>query len=78
MCRNKALLNNMNSNEIEEWANSVLNELSKISNLKEDEFIFLAGDKYRKYLISHMNNYKIPLKGLGIGKQLRYLKETLK
>ena len=71
-------LNEMNSNEIKEWANSVLNELSKVSNIKEDEFIFLAGDKYRKYLISHMNNYKIPLKGLGIGKQLKYLKENLK
>jgi len=69
-------LNEMNSNEIEKWANSVLNELSKLSDIKNDEFIFLAGDKYRKYLILHMNNYKIPLKGLGIGKQLKYLKEN--
>ena len=71
-------LNEMNSNEVKEWANSVLNELSKVCDIKKDEFIFFAGDKYRKYLISHMNNYKIPLKGLGIGKQLKYLKENLK
>ena len=71
-------LNEMNSNEVKEWANSVLNELSKVCDIKKDEFIFFAGDKYRKYLISHINNYKIPLKGLGIGKQLKYLKENLK
>ena len=71
-------LNGMNSNEVKEWANSVLNELSKVCDIKKDEFIFFAGDKYRKYLISHINNYKIPLKGLGIGKQLKYLKENLK
>ena len=71
-------LNEMTSDEIKEWANSVLNKLNKITDLNNDEFIFLAGDKYRKYLISHINNYKIPLKGLGIGKQLKYLKESLK
>ena len=68
-------LNNMNSKEIKEWANKVVNQLNKITNLENDEFIFLAGDKYRKYLTHNLKNYKIPLKGLGIGKQLQYLKE---
>ncbi|HIH25724.1 hypothetical protein J4476_03395 [Candidatus Woesearchaeota archaeon] len=71
-------LNNMNSKEIKLWADNVLVKLSKIADLKNDEFIFLAGDNYRKYLISSINNYKIPLKGLGIGKQLHYLKEKTK
>ena len=69
-------LNNMKDKEIKLWAEKVLSELKKIANLKEDEIIFLAGEKYRKYLISEINNHKIPLKGLGIGKQLKFLKEN--
>lgn len=68
-------LNKMCSNEIKEWANLVLNQLRKLTDLENDEFIFLAGDRYRKYLIPYLQNYKIPLKGLGIGKQLKFLKE---
>ena len=68
-------LNKMSKNEIKIWAKKVINKLDKLTDLKKDEFTFLAGEKYRKYLIPHLNNYKIPLKGLGIGKQLKYLKE---
>jgi len=68
-------LNKMKSKEIEKWAEDVLNQLKKVSNLDEDEFIFLAGENYRKFLISHIKNYKIPMKGLCIGKQLKWLKE---
>jgi len=71
-------LNTMHSEEIKEWANKIINKLEKMINLKEDEIIFLAGDKYRKYLIPHIHNYNIPLKGLGIGRQLKYLKEKTK
>jgi len=68
-------LNNMSSKEVRTWADNVLNKLKEVSDLKNDEFIFLAGERYRKYLIPKITNYKIPLKGLGIGKQLKYLKE---
>jgi cytoplasmic iron level regulating protein YaaA (DUF328/UPF0246 family) len=71
-------LNNFKEDEIKSWAEKILNELSRQANLKEDEFIFLAGEKYRKYIIPKINNYKIPLKGLGIGKQLKFLKENIK
>jgi len=71
-------LNKMSLEEIESWAGKVIEELKKVSNLQEDEFIFLAGEKYRKYLIPCINNCKIPLKGLGIGKQLKFLKENAK
>ena len=60
------------------WANNVLQDLRKVADLNNDEFIFLAGENYRKYLIPHIKNYKIPLKGLSIGKQLQYLKERTK
>jgi len=69
-------LNNMKDDEIKLWADKVIESLSKEADLKSDEFIFLAGEKYRKYLIPNIINYKIPLKGLGIGKQLKFLKEN--
>lgn len=66
-------LNNMRSNEIKEWSKRVINELKTLTDLKNDEFTFLAGEKYRKFLIPELNNVKIPMKGLKIGKQLQWL-----
>lgn len=71
-------LNKMSDKEIKEWSNNVLSKLNKLTDLNEDEIIFLAGERYRKHLILHIKNYKIPLQGLGIGKQLKYLKEKVK
>jgi len=71
-------LNNLKEEEIRLWAEKVLEYLKKQADLNDDEFIFLAGDKYRRYLISKINNYKTPLKGLGIGRQLKFLKENTK
>ena len=71
-------LNKMSSNEIKEWANSVIIQLQKVSDLDNDEFLFLAGDNYRKFLLPHIKDYKIPMLGLGIGKQLKWLTEKIK
>ena len=71
-------LNKMSSNEIKEWANSLLKQLQKVSDLDKDEFVFLAGNNYRKFLLPHIKNYKIPMFGLGIGKQLKWLTEKIK
>jgi hypothetical protein len=72
-------LNKMSQNQIKDWSNSILNELKKSSNINTDEFIFLAGIKYRKYILPFIKNYKIPMQGLSIGKQLQWLsKEVLK
>ena len=71
-------LNKMTSNEIKEWANSVLKQLQKVSDLDNEEFIFLAGNNYRKFLLPRIKNYKIPMLGLGIGKQLKWLTERIK
>ena len=70
-------LNLMSSEEIKEWADKIIKQLKEVIDLKKDEVIFLAGENYRKYLIPHIHNYKIPLKGLGIGRQLKYLKEKI-
>ena len=66
-------LNNMRSNEIKEWSKKVIYELKSLTDLEKDEFTFLAGEKYRKFLIPELSNVKIPMKGLKIGKQLQWL-----
>jgi len=71
-------LNNMKSSEIKQWADNVIGQLKESADLKNDDFIFLAGNNYRKYLIPYIKNYKVPMKGLGIGKQLQYLKDKTK
>lgn len=67
-------LNKMSVKEIKRWAERVLMELEKEADLNKDEIIFLAGERYRRYLIPSIKHYKIPLERLSIGKQLQYLK----
>lgn len=71
-------LNNMSQEERQEWAKTIISQLEKLADLDNDLFIFLAGKNYYEYLIPKMKNYELPLKGLGIGKQLKFLKERLK
>ena len=71
-------LNDMRSFELNDWSSSVLSELKKLVDIESDEFIFLAGVNYRKFLIPHLNHYKIPMLGLGIGRQLQWLSERIK
>lgn len=71
-------LNKMSSNEIKDWTIFVLNQLQKVSDLDKDEFVFLTGNNYRKFLLLHIKNYKIPMFGLTIGKQLKWLNEKIK
>lgn len=66
-------LNKMRSKEIEEWAKEVINQLKSVADLKNDKFTFLAGDKYRKHLLTELNQVEIPMKGLKIGEQLQWL-----
>ncbi len=68
-------LNNMRSEEMKVWANLVINQIREVCSVEDSEFTFLAGDKYREYLLPHIGNYKLPLKGLRIGEQLQKLKE---
>ncbi len=52
-------LDDKDDDEIQEWAAEILEMLKLQADLQEDEFIFLAGLNYRKYLIPHIKNYKI-------------------
>lgn len=70
-------LNKMSANERQKWAEQVLAQLNQTINLKSDKVIFLAGEKYREFLIPELKNHSIPFKGLGIGMQLKLLKEKV-
>ena len=65
----------MNSQERKDWAAQILCTLQKEIDLRTDEVVFLAGNTYRQHLLPHITHYTIPLQGLGIGRQLKFLKE---
>ena len=68
-------LNTMSAAEIKRWAAGVLRQLAGQANLQNDHFIFLAGAKYRKYLLPHLQHVEIPFEGLTIGRQLHELSQ---
>jgi hypothetical protein len=70
-------LNEKKVYEIKEWAEKVVTLIKEKHDLNKDKFIFLCGIKYRKYILPYLKNYKIPLVGLGIGKQLAFLKNEI-
>jgi len=70
-------LNDMRAHEIKTWADSVLRQLQQSGDLQNDRLIFLAGARYRKYLIPYISIYDVPLQGLAIGKQLQFLKSRV-
>ena len=69
----------MKSKDIQVWADNVLEQItSKCYDLDNTQFIFLAGDKYRKFLIPKMPHHSVPMQGLGIGYQLQWLQTRIK
>ncbi|MDQ7030699.1 MAG: hypothetical protein Q9O62_13430 [Ardenticatenia bacterium] len=68
-------LNKMSDRERRNWAAKVVSQLQEHSDLGNDHFVILAGQKYRQYLLPHLRSYEVPLAGLPIGKQLQFLKE---
>ena len=68
-------LNTMSAKEVKEWSERVLRDLASRADLQQDQFTFLAGAKYRKYLVEHLSHVEIPLEGLTIGRQLLRLSQ---
>jgi hypothetical protein len=66
-------LNTMSADAIRSWAERVLAQLQAKTNLRQDHFIILAGNKYRHDLLPHLACYELPLEGLRIGEQLQFL-----
>jgi cytoplasmic iron level regulating protein YaaA (DUF328/UPF0246 family) len=64
--------------EYNQWVKTVIKQLDEI--ITEDVVVdFYCGKKYRDGLIPHLTRkgikYHIPLEGMGIGQQLKFLKE---
>lgn len=70
-------LKNMKLEERKEWALKVVKQLELVENIENTNFIFLAGERYREYLLPKINNYEVPMKGLSFGNQLNFLKEKI-
>jgi len=70
-------LNNMSTTQVKAWSQKVIDKLDKCTDLQNDHFVFLAGEKYRRFLLPHIQHYEIPLKGLMIGQQLSWLKKRI-
>lgn len=70
-------LNTMREREVRAWSERVLEQMrGKVG--AGDEVIFLAGERYRKYLAPHFTTVSVPMQGLGIGRQLAFLKHATK
>ena len=50
-------LEDKSTRERRAWADTVLNDLIKVSDLEHDEFIVLAGEVYHENLLPHMNHF---------------------
>ncbi len=70
-------LNTKKDTAIKTWAKKVLRQLGTKTDLKKDEFILLAGERYRRHLAPYLTHVRIPLQGLGLGRQLQFLKRAL-
>ena len=70
-------LNTMSVKDKKAWAKKVLEDLFYIEDLDDTHFIILAGMNYRKYLVSELPHYEVPMEGLPIGKQLQWLTQQL-
>jgi hypothetical protein len=68
-------LNEMSAAEVKSWAAKVIRQIKRVSDIENTKYIFLAGYRYRKYLLPALKDYAIPLQGLKIGEQLSKLKE---
>ncbi len=66
-------LNRMGKAERERWAKDVLQRLRRVADLQHDDFLILAGERYRESLLPYLTHHTIPMEGLGIGKQLAFL-----
>jgi len=69
-------LKNMNIAERRAWSTEVLLELKSKENISDTKFIVLAGNNYRADIMNALPISVVPLKGLGIGKQLQWLKNN--
>ena len=54
----------------------VADQLCVVADLSTDR-VGSWRERYRKYLLPHISNYEVPLRGLAIGKQMKFMKEEI-
>lgn len=70
-------LNKMSTRQVQVWVDQVLEQLKGRVDLSKDHFVLLAGQKYRKFLMPRLASCEVPMQGLTIGRQLRFLSERV-
>lgn len=69
----------MNINERRKWADIVLKRMQEEGlDIKNDQFVILAGNAYSEFLVKEMTNIELPYKGKRIGEILKFLSKQLK
>ena len=68
-------LNKKSDRDIRSWADIVFTSLREKTDITRDNFVLLAPEKYRRHLVGQLSHHTIPMQGLGIGRQLKWLKE---
>jgi len=66
-------LNTLPVDEVRAWSARVFGQLESEFDLKADRFIFLAGEKYRRFLVPKLAHVEMPLAGMRIGEQVSWL-----
>jgi hypothetical protein len=69
-------LNTKSDAEIRNWADGVLRQLAGVADLDRDQFILLAGERYRRHLTPHLRHHQVPMEGLRLGEQLSFLSQS--
>jgi cytoplasmic iron level regulating protein YaaA (DUF328/UPF0246 family) len=70
-------LKTMSSAEVKAWSDRVFRQLANATDVRNDHFIFLAGERYRRDLVPQLSFVEVPLEGLRIGEQLSFLSKRL-
>lgn len=60
------------------WGEKVIEQLSKVADIKKDTFIILAGQSYIKPIQKELTNIIEPLNGLKQGERVKFLASKLK
>ena len=70
-------LNDLPVPEIRAWSEHVLDQLASRFDLERDRFVFLAGERYRRFLVPRLAHSEAPLARLKIGEQISWLQREV-
>ncbi len=74
--KRKAGLKILSPSEKKEWGKKVIEQLAEKADLKNDNFIILAGQEYIKPIIDNISHFANPLKGLRQGERVKFLNDN--